>query len=327
MTTRVAAAAAVGLVIAAAALMLGQPFVGVNRLLPALSATEGLEHVVVTRVRAPRLVLGAIAGACLGAAGMLLQEALRNPLAVPELLGVSSGAGAAVGLCVALGISVPGAPVVPALLGAAVGAGATLLAVRGAASPAAVLLIGAAVSAACQALMIAAGALVDSREQGVLVRYLLGSLTGSSWQAVVPAAAGMVVAMLAAVAVLPAVTLLRLGDDTASALGLRAGAARMVVLAVASLLVAVVAGPCGPIAWVGFFAVRIAGAWRPNTGALQRLAWSAVLGALLVVVADVAARTVLHPVELPVGGLTALVAAVLGAVMLLRGGRTTRSSS
>jgi iron complex transport system permease protein len=240
---------------------------------------------------------------------------------------VSSGAGAAVGICVALGIAVPGAPVVPALLGAAVGGGATLLAVRGAAGPSAVLLIGAAVSAACQALMIAAGALVDSREQGVLVRYLLGSLTGTSWQAVGPAAAGMVVALVAAVAVLPAVNLLRLGDDTASALGLRAGAARMIVLAVASLLVAVVAGPCGPIAWVGFFAVRIVRAWRPNSGAVQRLAWSAVLGALVVVVADVAARTVLYPVELPVGGLTALVAVVVGTGLLLRGNRTTRSSS
>ncbi len=327
MTARVATAAALALVVAAAALMLGQPFVGVNRLLPALSAGDGLEHVVVAHVRAPRLVLGAVAGACLGVAGMLLQEALRNPLAVPELLGVSSGAGAAVGICVAFGISVPGAPVVPALLGAAVGGCATLLAVRGAASPAAVLLIGAAVSAACQALMIAAGALVDSREQGVLVRYLLGSLTGTSWQAVGPAALGMVVAVLAAVAVLPAVNLLRLGDGTASALGLRTGAARTAVLAVASLLVAVVAGPCGPIAWVGFFAVRIAQAWRPDSSAVRRLAWSAVLGALLVVVADVAARTVLYPVELPVGGLTALVAVVLGTGLALRRPRTTGSAS
>ncbi|GAA3685902.1 hypothetical protein GCM10022267_85850 [Lentzea roselyniae] len=327
MTARVAAAAALVLAIAAAALMLGQPFVGVNRLWPALSAADGLEHVIVAHVRAPRLVLGVIAGACLGAAGMLLQEALRNPLAVPELLGVSSGAGAAVGVCVALGVSVPGAPVVPALLGAAVGGFATLLAVRGATSPAAVLLIGAAVSAACQAIMIAAGALVDAREQGVLVRYLLGSLTGTTWQAVGSAALGTVVAMAAAVVVLPAVNLLRLGDDTASALGLRTGAARTAVLAVASLLVAVVAGPCGPIAWVGFFAVRIAQAWRPNTNAVERLAWSAVLGALVVVVADVAARTVLHPVELPVGGLTALVAVVIGLGLILRGTRTARSSS
>lgn len=272
----------------------------------------GLEAVLLWQLRAPRLVLAIVAGACLGAAGLLLRDSLRNPLAVPELLGVSSGSAAAVGSCVAFGFSVPGAPLTPALAGAALGGAVTLLAVRGATGPAAVLLIGAAVSSAFQALVLAATAMADSREQGVLVRYLLGSLTGTTWSTLGPVAVGLLLAVPAVVLVLPRVRVLRLGDDEARSVGLRPGRARMAVLAVASLLVAVVVGPAGPVAWVGFFAPRLAELLRPSASALGGLAWSAASGALLVVVADLAARTVLYPVELPVGGLTALAAVALG---------------
>ncbi|WP_424187590.1 FecCD family ABC transporter permease [Actinokineospora sp. G85] len=291
--------ALLGVLAAVAALALGTPFV--------LFPTTHLEQVVVWQLRAPRLLLGAAAGACLGAAGLLLRTSLRNPLAVPELLGVSGGAAAAVGTCVAFGLSVPGAPLTPALVGAAVGGALTLLAVQGAKGPAAVLLVGAAVGSACQAVLLAATAMTDSREQGVLVRYLLGSLTGTTWSALVPVGVGLVVAVPALVAVLPRVRLLRLGDEEAMSAGLRPGRARMAALATASLLVAVVVAQAGPIAWVGFFAPALA----------ERLGRSGVVaaasvGAVVVVGADVLARTVLYPVELPVGGLTAFAAVALG---------------
>lgn len=295
----VAVAAVVG------ALALGQPVV-------AWPVTE-LEQVVVWQLRAPRLLLGAVAGACLGVAGLLLQESLRNPLAVPELLGVSGGAAAAVGTTVAFGLTIPGAPLTPALVGAALGGALTLVAVRGAAGPAAVLLIGAAVGSAAQAVMLAATAMTDTREQGVLVRYLLGSLTGTTWPTLVPVAVGLAVAVPAVLVVLPRVRLLRLGDDEAMSAGLRPGRARVAVLAVASLLVAVVVGPAGPVAWVGFFAPRLAARLgRPSAG------MTALLGALVVVVADLVARTALYPVELPVGGLTALAAVGVGLLVRRR---------
>ncbi|MEV0677450.1 iron chelate uptake ABC transporter family permease subunit [Actinosynnema sp. NPDC050436] len=286
-------------------LALGQPVV--------LVPETALEQVVVWQLRAPRLVLGAVAGACLGVAGLLLQESLRNPLAVPELLGVSSGAAAAVGTTVAFGVAVPFAPLTPALLGAAVGGGLTLLAVRGATGPASVLLIGAAVGSACQAVMLAATAVTDSREQGVLVRYLLGSLTGTTWRTLWPVAVGLVLAVPAVLAVLPRVRVLRLGDDEAMSAGLRPGRVRPAVLGVASLLVAVVVGPAGPVAWVGFFAPRLAARLgRPSP------AVTALVGALVVVVADLVARTALYPVELPVGGLTALAAVAVGLLVRRR---------
>ncbi|XVV07034.1 FecCD family ABC transporter permease [Actinosynnema sp. CA-248983] len=295
----VAVAAVVG------ALALGQPVV-------VWPVTE-LEQVVVWQLRAPRLVLGAVAGACLGVAGLLLQESLRNPLAVPELLGVSGGASAAVGTTVAFGLTVPGAPLTPALVGAALGGALTLVAVRGASGPGAVLLIGAAVGSAAQAVMLAATAMTDTREQGVLVRYLLGSLTGTTWPTLVPVAVGLAVAVPAVVLAVPRVKVLRLGDDEAMSAGLRPGRARVAVLAVASLLVAVVVGPAGPVAWVGFFAPRLAARLgRPSVGV------TALLGALVVVVADLVARTVLYPVELPVGGLTALAAVAVGLLVRRR---------
>ncbi|CAL9521569.1 putative siderophore transport system permease protein YfhA [Actinosynnema sp. ALI-1.44] len=297
--------ALVAVAVVAGALALGQPVV-------AWPVTE-LEQVVVWQLRAPRLVLGAVAGACLGVAGLLLQESLRNPLAVPELLGVSGGAAAAVGTTVAFGLDVPGAPLTPALVGAALGGALTLVAVRGAEGPAAVLLIGAAVGSAAQAVMLAATAMTDTREQGVLVRYLLGSLTGTTWPTLVPVAVGLAVAVPAVLVVLPRVRLLRLGDDEAMSAGLRPGRARVAVLAVASLLVAVVVGPAGPVAWVGFFAPRLAARLgRPSVGV------TASLGALVVVAADLVARTALYPVELPVGGLTALAAVGVGLLVRRR---------
>ncbi len=308
------------LVVCVAALCLGTPLVGVNRLPAAFVGETDLEHAVVVLLRAPRLVLGLLVGAALAVAGLLLQESLRNPLAVPELLGVSSGAAVLVGVCVVWALPIPGAPLVPALIGAVVGGLITLLAARRAVGPAAVLLVGAAVNAAMQALLLTAVSLSDSREQGVLFRYLLGSLTGTSWESVAISAPGLIALLPLALLCVPLLGVLRLGDETASALGVRADRARLIVLVVASALVAIAVAPSGPIAWVGFLGPHLARRLRPNADPRAWMAWSALFGALLVVVADLAARTVLYPVELPVGGLTALVAIVLAALLIRRRG-------
>ncbi|GAA2559836.1 iron chelate uptake ABC transporter family permease subunit [Pseudonocardia hydrocarbonoxydans] len=303
-----------------AALSLGTPLVAPQRLPAVLVAGDGLDHVVVTQLRAPRLVLGVLAGAALGVAGLLLSESLRNPLAVPELLGVSSGAAAAVTITVVFGLAVPYAPLLPALAGAALGAVLTVVAVRGALGPSAVLLVGAGVGAALQAVLLAAAALSESTDQGVLVRYLLGSLTGTTWTTVATVLPGLVVGGTAAVLALPALAVLRLGTEAASVLGVPAARARVAVLAVACVLTAAVVGVCGPVAWVGFLAPQLAARLAPGAGLPGRALRTAGLGALVVVAADLAARTVLYPVELPVGGLTAVVAVGLGAVLLGRRG-------
>ncbi|UVS79730.1 iron ABC transporter permease [Actinokineospora sp. UTMC 2448] len=294
-------------VLGLAAVMVGQPFVGLNRLVPALLAADGLEHALVVQSRAPRAALALLAGAALGAAGHLLQESLRNPLAVPELLGVSSGAAAAVTVAVVFTLPVP--LLAAAALGAGVGGSLTLLAIRRVAGPDSVLLAGAAVSAALQAVLLAAHSLSDTRDQGVLVRYLLGSLTGTTWTDVLTALPIAALAAPFAVLAVPALRVLRLGDEAAASAGLRPGRARLGVLAVACALVASVVAHCGPVAWVGFLAPRLAG------GGLGR---AAACGAVLVLGADLLARTVLYPVELPVGGLTAVLAVVAGLLTARR---------
>jgi iron complex transport system permease protein len=301
-----------------AALCLGRPVLP-PAALPAALTGEGLEAVVLTQIRLPRLLLGLLAGAALGAAGLLLQEALRNPLAVPELLGVSSGSAAVVAT-----VTVFALPVAPALLPAAALAGGVaggsvcLAAARHARSADTMLLAGAAVSTALTGLVYAVTSMADQFQLGLVLRYLMGSLVGADWGDVTLVAPWLAAAAPVVVLCLPLLGVLSLGDDGASALGLRPRAARAVVLAVAAALVAVVVAACGPVAWVGFLAPMLARRLAPLAPPALRMAWSVLLGATVTVGADLAARTVLYPIELPLGAFTGTVG-VTGALLLLRG--------
>ncbi|WP_223167143.1 FecCD family ABC transporter permease [Nonomuraea sp. SYSU D8015] len=302
--------------LALAGLCLGTPFVGPQDL---LAAPDSIAHVVVWELRVPRVLIGMMGGAAIGTAGLLLQESLRNPLAVPEMIGVSTGAALAVSVCVVWALPVPFAvyPLV-GLLGAAFGGFVTLVVARTARTAGGVLLVGAAVSTAIQALLLAVMATADRLQYDMLFRYLVGSLSGLMWEQtgrVLPwfAAAVPLVALC-----VPALGLLRLGDDAAAALGSRVDRARLGVLAVSALLIGCVTGPCGPIAWVGFLAPVLARRLRPRADARVWLPWSAALGALVTLAADLAARLAFAPVETPLGAWTALAGVLAGAVLLRR---------
>ncbi|MEV5409826.1 iron ABC transporter permease [Thermopolyspora sp. NPDC052614] len=324
------AALAAGLLAAAAlcALCLGTPDIPPSRLLGALTgdATDGLESLVVREIRLPRLLLALLAGGCLGAAGLIMQEALRNPLAVPEMLGVSSGAALGVAAPLVLALPLPGwSHPLLALAGAAIGGAATLAAAGFGRSPSAVLLTGAAVAAAFQAALLVLMVMADQLDLQVIFRYLLGSLSGRTWQAwhgvwPWPAATVPLLALCA-----PMVSVLRLGDDDAGALGVRVRHARLGALAVAVLLIAPVVAVCGPIAWVGFLAPHLARRLRPDADVVAWLPWAVVWGGLVTVWADQAARLALKPMETPVGAWTALVGVPVG-VALLRGLRAGQGS-
>ncbi|MEE1941057.1 iron ABC transporter permease [Streptomyces sp. TRM 70361] len=322
---------AVALLVAAAAgcaLCLGTPAVPPWELPAALSGDgEGFAAVVVTELRLPRLVLGLVAGASLGAAGLVLQEALRNPLAVPEMLGVSSGAALGVAAPLVLALSVPALlqPVL-ALVGAALGGALTLLAAGFGRSPSAVLLTGAAVAAALQAGLLVLMVLADQLDLQLLYRYLLGSLSARTWDDVEGLWPWLLVSVPALVLCAPVLAVLRLGDDDARALGVRVRRARLGALAVAVVLIAPVVAVCGPVAWVGFLAPHLARRLRPDAGAVRWLPLAAVWGAAVVVCADLPARLALAPVETPVGAWTALLGVPAGVALLRtgRGGRTDR---
>ncbi|OKI12436.1 iron ABC transporter [Nocardiopsis sp. TSRI0078] len=309
-----AALAAVGL----AALCLGRPVIAPAHL-PAALTGDTLESVVLTQIRLPRLLLGLLAGAALGAAGLLLQEALRNPLAVPELLGVSAGAAAVVATITVFSLPLA-APLLPAaaLAGGVAGGSVCLLAARRARAADSMLLTGAAVSTALTGVVYAVTSMADQFRLGLVLRYLMGSLVGADWDDVALVAPWLGLAAPAVVLCLPLLGVLALGDDGASALGMRPRTARAVVLAVAAALVAVVVAACGPVAWVGFLAPMLARRLAPLAPPASRMACAVLLGATVTVAADLASRTLVHPIELPLGAFTGTVG-VVGGLVLLRG--------
>ncbi|WP_317454062.1 iron ABC transporter permease [Streptomyces sp. TRM68416] len=311
----------------ACALCLGTPYVPPHRLPGALmDADSTLAGIVVTELRVPRLVLALVAGACLGAAGLVLQEALRNPLAVPEMLGVSSGAALGVAAPLVLSLSLPAAvqPLL-ALGGAALGGGLTLLAAGLGRSPSAVLLTGAAVAAALQAALLVLMVMADQLDLQLIYRYLLGSLSARTWDDVTGLWPWLLVAVPALVLCAPVLSVLRLGDEDAEALGVRVLRARLAALAIAVVLIAPVTAVCGPVAWVGFLAPHLARWFNPGTDAVRWLPWSAAWGAVVVAVADVPARLALAPVETPVGAWTALVGVPAGVALLRLGRRRPKA--
>ncbi|AZK92892.1 FecCD family ABC transporter permease [Streptomyces tsukubensis] len=295
---------------------------------PPVPPAEFADAFVVTELRLPRLVLALIAGACLGAAGLVLQEALRNPLAVPELLGVSSGAALAVAGPLVLAVSVPLA-VQPflAIGGAAAGGALTLLAAGAARGPSAVLLCGAAVAAGLQSALLVLMVLADQLDLQLIHRYLLGSLSARTWDDVTELTPWLVAAVPALVLCAPVLSVLRLGDDDARALGVRVHRARTAALAVAVVLIAPVVAVCGPVAWVGFLAPHLARRLAPGKDAVGWLPWSAVWGALIVAWADLPARLALAPVETPVGAWTALLGVPAGVLLLKRPPAADRSKA
>ncbi|WP_308342074.1 iron ABC transporter permease [Streptomyces sp. MW-W600-10] len=312
---------AVALASAVCALSLGTPYVPPARL-PATLGSDGLAGLVVTELRLPRMVLALLAGACLGAAGLVLQEALRNPLAVPEMLGVSSGAALGVAAPLVLALSVPlGLQPFLALAGAALGGLLTLVAAGFGRSPSAVLLTGAAVAAALQAGLLVLMVMADQLDLQLIYRYLLGSLSARTWDDVTGLLPWLAVAVPALVLCGPVLGVLRLGDDDARALGVRVERARVAALGIAVVLIAPVVAVCGPVAWVGFLAPHLARRLRPDGGAAGWLVRSAVCGAIVVLCADQPARLALAPVETPVGAWTALVGVPVGVVLLKRGRR------
>ncbi|MFB7916735.1 FecCD family ABC transporter permease [Streptomyces sp. NPDC056061] len=308
------------------ALCFGVPYVPPHRLAGAVLDGEAtLAGVVVTELRLPRLVLALIAGSCLGAAGLVLQEALRNLLAVPEMLGVSSGAALGVAAPLVLALSLPAvAEPVLALGGAALGGGLTLLAAGLGRSPSAVLLTGAAVAAALQAALLVLMVMADQLDLQLIYRYLLGSLSARTWGDVEGLWLWLLVVVPALVLCAPVLSVMRLGDEDAEALGVRVQRARLAALAIAVLLIAPVTAVCGPVAWVGFLAPHLARWFNPGAGAVRWLPWSAAWGAVAVTAADVPARLALAPVETPAGAWTALLGVPAG-VALMRSGRGGRS--
>ncbi|MEV4632315.1 iron chelate uptake ABC transporter family permease subunit [Rhodococcus coprophilus] len=277
-----------------------------------------LDRFIVFDLRLPRAVGAIVVGAALAVAGAITQSLSRNALASPDILGITAGAGAAavalivltgggsvVGILASLGL--PLAALAGALLTAAI---IYLLAWRNGVEGFRLVLIGIGINAMLLALtnwMLVSADINDVSRAQV---WLTGSLNGISWNQVVPAA--LVLLVLGAWATVSSFTVgaLRLGDDTARSLGVPLQTQQALLLVIACTLAAVATAAAGPVGFVALAAPQIAVRLVKSAG--PPIIASALTGALLVVGADLIARTIL-PVPLPVG----LVTSALGGPFLL----------
>jgi iron complex transport system permease protein len=287
---------------------------------------EAADRFVVVELRLPRALTALLVGLAFGMAGAMLQSVARNPLASPDILGITQGAGVgAVALIVLAGGSVGGAaafvgPPVAALVGGLLAATAVyLLAWRQGVSGFRLVLVGIAVSAVLTSLTSYLLVVADLTEAAQATVWLTGSLNGRGWEHVVPLA--LVVGAVGVLAPAAAATLaaLRLGDDSARALGVRLQAAQAALLGISVVLASVAVAAAGPIPFVALMAPQVA--LRLLRSAGPPVLAGGLVGAVLVVGSDVIARTVL-PVELPVGVLTAAIGAPYLLYLLAR--RTRR---
>ncbi|WP_374486210.1 FecCD family ABC transporter permease [Zoogloea sp.] len=291
--------------------------VSVQDMLAALGSGEGgMEADIIRQLRLPRAIAAFACGGLLALAGALMQVLLRNPLADPYVLGISGGA--AVG---ALGAILAGATAGWIDAGAFIGAlGATLLVFGlahgdGSWTQTRLLLTGVIVASGCGAAVALMLSLApEGRVKGMLF-WLMGDASSASrpW----PALALLAVGLLAALPFARELNLLARGEITARALGVRVGRLRMLVYGLGALLTAVAVTTVGSVGFVGLIVPHLV---RLSIGNDQRLLLPAatLAGGVLLCAADTAARTVVAPIQLPVGVLTALIGVPVFLFLLAR---------
>ncbi|MBB6730500.1 FecCD family ABC transporter permease [Cohnella zeiphila] len=265
-------------------------------------------HQIIRELRLPRALAGALVGAAFATAGAIMQGMTRNPLADPGLLGINAGAGLALALCFAFYPSLSfngliGFSFIGAALGAALvfGIGS---ASRGGLTPAKLALAGATVMALLNSLSEAIS--IHFRIGQQLAFWYAGGMAGIKWSQLAYMAPWIVVGLFGAIALSRSITLLSLGEETAAGLGVRTGLVKLLAVVVVLVLAGSSVAAVGSIGFVGLVIPHIS---RFLVGVNYKwiIPCSAVLGSLLIVLADIAARMINPPSETPVGALIALI--------------------
>ena len=257
---------------------------------------RNFEQRIIIDLRLVRLAAALLTGAALGVAGLLLQTVIRNPLGEPHILGLNAGASLAVVAACGAGLLFGG---VMALASAG----------RGGATPLRITLCGVALSGFASAVT-AAILILDEQTLLAMRTWLAGDLAGLNWStlqtALVPALIGLGVALLIA----PRLNVLALGDKVALGLGVNLVQTRLLGLLAIALLCGAAVAVAGPIGFVGLVVPHVVRRLVTEDIRLA-LPLAAPVGALALVLADIAARTLVAPQELATGAMTALVGAPL----------------
>lgn len=282
---------------------------------------------IVTTLRLPRALTAVLVGSLFGLSGAVFQSLARNPLASPDIIGVTAGASTAAVFVVvsgsALGLSLPVPLPLAALLGGLLSTAAVyLLAYRNSLSAYRLVLVGIGVSAVLTSVtsfLLTRGEIYDVQQATV---WLTGSLNGRGWGEVVPLTAAAAVLVPVLLLLGRQLRALQLGDDAARGTGVAVERSRGALVLVAVGCACVATAAAGPVAFVAFVAAPVA---RRLVRAPVTLVPAALTGALLVLAADLLARTAFSPTELPVGIVTGLVGAPYLLWLLARSHRVGRT--
>lgn len=266
---------------------------------------------VVLELRLPRALVALAVGVLLGLSGAVLQGLTRNPLAAPEVIGVSAGANAAAVILIVALPSVPIAVLAPAAFAGALIATAVVygLAWRGGASPVRLLLLGVGVTTVGYAVVMGVVSTVDEViHASQIVTFMAGSVYGTGWRELAALAPWLVLLVPLTLVAARSLDALSLGDAVARGLGMRLERRRLSLLALAAGLAGLGVAVAGPVGFVGLMAPHIG---RRLVGGAHAalLPVSAIIGGTIVIVADAAARTAFAPIDIPVGVVTAVVGA------------------
>lgn len=282
------------------------------------SDKEGIEYQIVWNLRLPRVLTGLLVGMCLAVAGAILQGVMRNPLADPGVIGISSGAGLVAIITMLIFPQFMSLLPIGAFIGAFVAAALVyLLAWDSGISPLRLILAGVAINTLLGAITSAIMILYSDKVQAVLP-WLMGGLSERSWPhfwTILPyAVIGLILSLFAA----RTANILRLGDDAAKLLGHNVEKSRFLLILLSTFLAGAAVSVAGLLGFVGLVVPHII---RMIIGDDYRylIPLSALFGGMLVVFADTVARSWFDPIELPVGILLAAVGGPFFLYLLKRG--------
>ncbi|WP_181156872.1 MULTISPECIES: iron ABC transporter permease [unclassified Microbacterium] len=282
-----------------------------------------LQDQAVWQFRVPRSLLAALSGAGLALAGAMMQAVVRNPLAEPYILGVSSGASVGAVLVIVsggatfLGLTMSGAAFVGAMVACILVA--MLARIRGELSPTRMILAGVALGALLSAVTSYLTLTTDAQNVVSVMFFLLGSVSAADMSSLVIPAVALAIACIAVFGLSRSMNALLAGDESAMAVGVRTTRLRGLLLVLASLLTGAIVAVSGGIGFVGLVVPHMA---RLLVGSDHRrmLPITVLGGALFLMVADLLARTVAMPTEIPLGILTAFVGAPFFLWLMRSGG-------
>ncbi|MEU6296223.1 FecCD family ABC transporter permease [Streptomyces erythrochromogenes] len=321
------AAAWVLIVVLLLALLVASVLLGGLRNIPAgdvlpaaFGLRTGLADYVIHRIRLPRALAALLGGALFGLAGALYQRLIRNPLATPDVVGISAGAGAGAVTVLLLVPTIPYGVEGAALAGAFVMVGAVLALSRqsGKVDTYRLVVIGIGLAAVATAYTNYLFTMAGKQGLSQVMRWLVGSVSGATWDGVTTLTVALAVCGICAALLYRPLASMSLGDELASGLGTRVGAARTAALLLGAGAAALATSVTGPIGFVSLVSGPVA---ARLVGTERALALAPAVGAAVVLGADVLAQhgPLISPV--PTGAVTALIGAPYFVLLILRRGQ------